>query len=103
MEWNNNDANDWKVVESSYWRNLDNYAGLQARAGVYIFANSAYQVKYIGKAGAGRMVIEIADAIKRDKDFGATQVKVLYTNSDANAQSLERDLRNKYNPPNNLV
>ena len=103
MEQNNNDAGDWRVVASAYWRNLDNYAGLEARAGIYIFANSALQVKYIGKEGAGRLVIEISSAISRGKDYGATQVKALYTNSDSNAQSLERDLINKYNPPNNLV
>jgi len=101
MEWDNNDANDRRVVEATYWRNINNYTDLEPRAGVYIFANSLYQVKYIGKAGAGRMVLEIESAIRRGKDYGATKVKALYTNSDLNAQTLERDLINKYNPPNN--
>lgn len=103
MEWNNSDTDDYRVVESTYWRYILNYKGFQARAGVYIFANANNQVKYIGKAGARRMLAEISSAIRRGKDYGATNVKVLYTNSDANAQSLETDLINKYDPPNNLT
>jgi excinuclease UvrABC nuclease subunit len=81
---------------------LENYGKLEFRAGVYIFANASLQTKYIGKAGAGRMVLEINSAIRRGKAFGATLLKALYTNSDANALSLENALRVKYNPPNNL-
>ena len=99
MEWENKDANDWRVVSTSYWRSLENYTGLEARAGVYIFANSVNQVKYVGKAGAGRLVLEITSAISRGKDYGATQVKALYTNSETNALSLEKDLINKYMSP----
>jgi len=47
------------------------------------------------------MVDEVADAISRKKDKNASRVGALYTNSDANALSLERDLIRKYNPPNN--
>ena len=60
-------------------------------------------MKYVGKAGPSRMVAEIAQAIYRRKDFGATRVKALYTNSDANALSLERELIDEYDPPNNLL
>jgi excinuclease UvrABC nuclease subunit len=102
MGWSSNETSDRRIVASSYWRSLNNYAGLENRSGVYVFANSAYQVKYIGKAGPGRMVNEIYNAITRNKAYGATQVKALYTNLDLNAQSLERDLIIKYNPPNNL-
>ncbi|MFZ5942062.1 MAG: hypothetical protein ACOYXB_15960 [Bacteroidota bacterium] len=103
MIWNANDTNDSRVVSHAYWRQLNNYGDLEARSGVYIFADVNKQVKYIGKAGARRMVLEIESALNRRKGYGATQVKALYTNSDANALSLERDLINKYNPPNNLV
>ncbi len=102
MEWNSNDNRDYRVVSSSYWRQLNNYSDLEARSGVYIFADINKQVKYIGKAGARRMVLEIESALQRGKGYGATQVKALYTNSDANALSLERDLLSKYNPPNNF-
>jgi uncharacterized protein YwgA len=81
---------------------LENYGKLEFRAGVYIFANSSLQTEYIGKAGAGRMVLKINSVIRRGKAFGATLLKALYTNSDANALSLENVLRVKYNPPNNL-
>lgn len=47
------------------------------------------------------MVDEIASAINREKDFGATKVKTLYTNSNDLALSLENALVEKYNPPNN--
>lgn len=80
-----------------------NYGTFEDRAGVYLFANADLQIKYVGKAGAGRMVIEIDDAIRHGKAYGATLVKALYTNSDANALSLENDLIGKYNPPNNLI
>ncbi|GAI36477.1 unnamed protein product [marine sediment metagenome] len=103
MIWESSDHSNWRVVENTGWRNIDNYGSFQARAGVYIFANVDLQVKYIGKAGAGRIVDEIASAIRRAKDWGATKVKVLYTNSSDNAASLERLLIDKYNPPNNLT
>lgn len=72
------------------------------RAGVYLFADVNMNVKYVGKAGAGRMADEVQSAIDRRKDRGATKVKFLYTNSDARALELERMLRFKYDPPNNL-
>jgi excinuclease UvrABC nuclease subunit len=102
MEWNNKDALDRRIFASSYWRKIDNYKGLVNRAGVYVFANSIHQVKYVGKAGFMRMVPEISNAINRKKDYGATLVTALYTNSDRKALSLEMDLINKYNPPNNI-
>jgi len=102
MIWNSNDNRDYRVVSHANWRLLNNYADLEARSGVYIFADVNKQVKYIGKAGARRMVDEIYSAIQRGKGHGATQVKALYTNSDAIALSVENDLISKYNPPNNL-
>lgn len=101
MKWDNKDGRDWRVVASSGWTMLSNYGNIQPRAGVYIFADSALQVKYVGKAGAGRIVLEVGSAISRGKAYGASQVRALYTNSDANAQSLESILIDKYDPPNN--
>ena len=103
MRWNVSDNRDWRVVKYTGWLNIEDYQDLEERAGVYIFADVDHQVKYIGKAGAGRIVDEIYSAQYRDKDRGATLVKVLYTNSSANAQSLETKLINKYGPPNNLT
>ena len=103
MEWEQSDQEDSRVVAFERWRDLENYGTFEERAGVYIFANINWQVKYIGKAGAGRMVIEIRSALGRGKNYGATRVKALYTNSDARASSLEADLIEKYNPPNNLA
>jgi len=103
MAWDSSDHSDYRVVSYTGWKNLENYGQLESRAGVYLFANESLQIKYIGKAGAGRMVFEIESAIRRGKDFGATLLKALYTNSGANALSLEDALIVKYNPPNNLV
>ena len=103
MEWDPSDHNDSRVVAFTRWRDLGNFGTFEHRAGVYIFANVDWQVKYIGKAGAGRMVAEIQSAINRGKDYGATRVKALYTNSTERAESLEADLIDKYNPPNNLT
>jgi len=80
-----------------------NYGTFKERSGVYIFANRDLQVKYVGKAGPGRMVVEIQSAINRGKDYGATLVKALYTNSDEKATNLESALKEKYKPPNNLT
>lgn len=101
MKWDSSDQRDYRVVAVDEWRFLGIYPTLKARAGVYIFADAKLQVKYIGKAGAGRMVKEVADAIRRDKAYHATRIKALYTNSEANARSLEAALIDNYNPPNN--
>jgi len=103
MTWDSSDHLDYRVVAYTGWRYLENYGTFEDRAGVYLFANADLYVKYVGKAGAGRIVAEIEDAIRRGKDYGATLVKALYTNSDANALSLESYLIDKYNPPNNLT
>jgi len=103
MIWDIRDQQDRRVVDYSGWLNLENYENLENKSGVYIFADANHDVKYIGKAGAGRMVDEISNAISRGKNTGATLVKALYTNSSENAQSLETDLINKYDPPNNFV
>tara|TARA_B100000683_G_C12082577_1_gene387493 strand:- start:70 stop:384 length:315 start_codon:yes stop_codon:yes gene_type:complete len=72
-------------------------------AGVYIYADINHQVKYIGKAGAGRLNLEAKSAMNnRNKAKGATLVKALITNSNAKAKSLEKYLVKKYQPPNNI-
>jgi excinuclease UvrABC nuclease subunit len=89
------------VVKASDWIDFRQYSKLENRAGVYLFVDGSLSVKYVGKAGAGRMADEVYNAIYRGKDAMASMIKALYTNSDDNAWSLETDLRNKYNPPNN--
>ena len=73
MQWDISDHQDWRVVDNTRWLNISNYQNLKARAGVYIFADVNHQVKYIGKAGAGRIVDETYNAIYRGKNRGATQ------------------------------
>ena len=101
MKWESNDHSDYRVVDYSGWRFLKNYGTLEQRSGVYIFANKGLQVKYVGKAGPRRMVDEIEKAVRRNKNYGATRVKALYTNSEERALSLKQALIDKYDPHNN--
>lgn len=102
MLWDPNDVVDSRVVEASdWWINVKEFETLEERAGIYLFGNNKYDIKYIGKAGAGKMVVEIKAAIDKKKSKGATQVRALYTNAKDKAQSLEKYLIEKYNPVNN--
>ena len=102
MQWDPNDVVDPKVVSASeWWINLKERENLEPRAGVYLLSNSKLDIKYIGHAGAGKMVQEISDAMKKKKSKGATQVRALYTNSNQKAESLEKFLVKKYDPVNN--
>lgn len=108
MKWDKSSESDTRVISKSKWTPIDAYKELKENAGVYVFANDDFDVKYIGKAGKRRMVLEyvqvfeIYSAICRGKDDGATQVKALYTNSNENALSLESELVKKYTPDNNI-
>lgn len=102
MQWDPNDVVDPRVSAfSEWWINLKDHETLEARSGVYLFANAKYDIKYIGTAGAGGMVEGIRDATNRKKSKGATQVRALYTNSAEKAQSLRKYLLKKYDPINN--
>jgi len=102
MQWNPKEIVDSRVVAcSEWWINLKDFEELEARAGVYLFANAKCDVKYIGKSGAGRMIEEVRFAITKKKNNGATKIRALYTNSNTKAQSLEKYLIKKYNPVNN--
>lgn len=106
MKWDYKDgwrSSHCEIVDDDDWRSIENYMKLQDREGVYLFADVNLQVKYISKAGAGRMIAKIEYAIRRGKDRGATQVKTLYTNSTANAQKLENYLIRIYQPNNNMT
>ena len=83
MKWNGNQEEDKRIVDKTDWFLIDNYKELKENAGVYVFVNDDLDVKYIGRAGQGRMVLEhihifeIHSAICRGKDNGATKVKAL--------------------------
>jgi len=95
---------DDRVVEPGGWCDIWNIEERSPdRAGVYLFADVGLQVKYVGKAGAGRLRAEALDAARRGKDRGATKANWLAANSNDSAWSLEADLRAAYGPPNNLT
>lgn len=107
MKWDDSDFNDSRIVEFSDWIPKHDYKDeFEHRAGVYVFANKNYDVKYIGKAKAGRMIDEIYDAMRpredRQKDNGSTLIIALYTNSSDKAIQLEKALQRKYDPPLNF-
>lgn len=59
MIWEETDEQVERVVEASEWIPFSSCkTQLEERSGVYIFADNDFDVKYIGKAGAGRMVVE---------------------------------------------
>ena len=102
MQWDPKEVVDSRVVAfSEWWINLKDTENLETRAGVYLFANAKCDVKYICKAGRGGILKEVRCAITKKKNKGASQVRVMYTNSNAKAQSLEKYLITKYNPVNN--
>jgi hypothetical protein len=102
MQWDPNEVVDTRVVSSSeWWIDIKEYEKLEPRAGVYLFANAKYGIKYVDSAAAGKMIEEIRTAIKSKKSRGATKVRALYTNSTEKAQSLKKYLIEKYDPVNN--
>lgn len=104
MQWKLEDDNDQRVLTRTGWVDIEIYKTvdtLEKKVGVFIFADTNKEVKYIGKAGADKMIDEIYNALCKYKARDATLVKALYTNSDTNAQSLKTDLIKKYNPLNN--
>lgn len=103
MKWQIKDESDKRIYTKSNWLPISNCDTLEERAGVYVFADSDFEVGYVGKAGVRRMVEEIRGAVGRKKNDGCEKVKALYTNSDVNAKSLEGELIQEYNPKNNII
>ena len=90
-----------EVVRYTNWKSKN--STLDKQAGVFIIADRNMNVKYIGKAGAGRLNVEAKSAMKyRNKGRGASIIKTLITNSNAKALSLEKYLIKKYQPANNI-
>ena len=108
MKWNEDHENDNRIVDKTDWFLLDDYKELKENAGIYVFVNNNFDVKYIGRAGQRRMVLEhlqvfeIYSAICRGKDDGATKVKALYTQNNERSIALEADLIKIYTPANNI-
>ncbi len=104
MKWDPSDSNDYRVKRSGRWIPIVLIPFLfPKRAGVYVFADAGKNVKYVGKAGAGRLRDEAWNAVsQRNKAYRATLARYFVTNSDAAAISLEKNWIAKYQPLNNL-
>ena len=103
MEWKIGDSHDARIVSLSQWLRIDRYKELRNRTGVFLFADSSRNVKYVGSARSFRLTSEIYRAVRLDKDKDAVLVKALYTDSAESAESLRKDLISKYQPVNNLI
>jgi excinuclease UvrABC nuclease subunit len=102
MQWDSRDSSDTRVVDRGGWCELRSIGNdFPDRIGVYVFADTTLEVKYVGKARAGRLRVEALDSVRRGEARGATQAIWLATNSETTKQSLERVLIAKYSPPNN--
>ena len=99
--WDNSDIKLPLVIKDSSWHFLHDFAHFKTCDGVFIFANAAHQVKYIGYTLEKCVVESIAEAISERKDEGTTLVKVLYTQNSKNALLISKVLKKKYNPENN--
>ena len=106
--WSHEVCKDSRVASAGPWLPLPiGFDCLPDVAGVYLFGcictnPTGIQVRYVGKAGAGRLNAEArAAARSRAKDSGASHIIWLVTNDDDSACSLERDLIDRFLPPNN--
>lgn len=102
MRWDAGDEKDNRIRSMGRWfpiSSADEKAPTQA--GVYVFTDFELQVRYVGKAGAGRLRDEIQDALKRGKGYGVSQFGWFATNSEEIALSLEKKWIDKYQPLNN--
>lgn len=102
MIWETDDHFDNRIVRYTNWRRIRNCDNLENQFGVFLFADVGHQVMYIGNAGKQRLIDEVISAVDLGKDLEAILVKALYTITEEKAISLERDLINKYKPPNNI-
>ena len=102
MQWDTRDGSDTRVVDRGGWCAIGSMGDVfPGRTGVYVFADTTLQVRYVGKAGAGRLRVEALDSVRRGEAHGATQAIWFATNSDMTARSFESSLIAKYDPPNN--
>lgn len=108
MEWDVNEDNDIRIAYKTDWIKLEEYNEVDRRAGVYIFADDKFDVKYIGKAMERPSplehisVFEIYSAMLKGKANGALLVKALYTSSNEQARELDDEMVRKYSPANNI-
>jgi len=77
MKWNGNQEEDKRIVDKTDWFLIDNYKELKENAGVYVFVNDDLDVKYIGRAGQGRMVLEHIHILKFILQFAGVKIMVL--------------------------
>jgi hypothetical protein len=99
--WNNNHLKLPLIIKSSSWRFIHDFSSFKSCNGIFIFTNSAHQVKYINYAKEDCVLEAIANAIESGKDFNSTLVMVIYTGSKNDSKVIANILIEYYNPINN--
>ena len=103
MIWRNSDEGDSRVRSASGWQPIDRVGRLPAVAlrdsAVFIFADDARDVLYIGSADRAERGIE--RAISQGNDGRAGWVKILHTFDESDAEDLAYDLVRDYRPQYN--
>ncbi len=103
MEWNEKDCQHPLVRNATVWQYIYNFPRISEEFGVFLFANSIHQIKFIWHSSSKNITEDIAMAIEKGKDFATTLVLTLFTNSLPEAEELSNMLINKYKPTNNFT
>jgi hypothetical protein len=102
MEWNNTYLNKFKFNSYTSWFLIYDFTEFKDDCGVFVFANSAHQVKYIDYAKRGVLIDSIANSIVDGKDQYSNLVMAIYTKTVEEAIILSNYLIERYKPVNNL-
>ncbi|MCA9672050.1 MAG: hypothetical protein KC503_40930 [Myxococcales bacterium] len=109
MFWDTHDESDPRIVRRYGWMAI---GGLSARghvaarvegeeSGVYVVADAAMRVSYVGHAEPGRLRAELLWALRRRKADEGMQVLWLVTATVDDAKAIKRYLLRRYQPPRN--
>jgi hypothetical protein len=99
--WDCRDVKMPLVVKDSSWHFIHDFSIFNSCTGVFVFADSAHYIKFVGHTDENCILEAIAEAIEKKRDSGTTLVKVLYTQVDKDAKLIADVLMEKYQPQNN--
>lgn len=102
MEWNINYLKKLNYRNYTSWFFIYDFTKFSEGCGVFVFANSAHHVKYVGFATQNKFIDKIANSIVEGKDQYSNLVMAIYTETLEEAQNLTEYLIEKYKPENNI-
>lgn len=101
MKWEQIDRDDSRVTEYSEIIHKRYFEKLTNRPSVLILLDSNNNVQHIEKVNLGEVTISIAKHILGEMNYAFSNIKVLYTKNQKDAESLADHLLEKYNPHKN--